>query len=144
MTSKANINSWYQTTVDRTVMKSLRRRTNWQGVVYFSGFLATVTICAYLAHVSLGTVWVVPAFLLYGGVWVFATSVVHEACHGTPFRTRWLNETVLFIAGLMVQQLPTGLRWSHARHHSRTAIVGEDVEIVLTNPMSLFGLNRRN
>ncbi|MED5249027.1 MAG: fatty acid desaturase, partial [Pseudomonadota bacterium] len=64
------------------------------------------------------------------------TSVVHETSHGTAFRNRALNETVLFIFGFMVQQTPSLLRYVHARHHSHTALVGEDPEIILTNPMT--------
>ncbi|MGB1012212.1 MAG: fatty acid desaturase [Thiolinea sp.] len=136
MNTDQSDNSWYQTPIDRATMKPLMRRTDKHGIIYFTGFLAIVVICGFLAHLSIGSYWSIPAFLLYGGIWVFATSVVHETCHGTPFHTRWLNETVLFISGLMVQQLPTGLRWTHARHHSETAIVSKDVEVVLTNPLS--------
>ena len=89
---------WYRTRIDRSQLKSLMRRSDTQGLVYFAGFIAAVVASGYLAHLSIGTWWSVPAFLLYGGVWVFATSVAHETSHGTPFRTRWLNEFSPFVS----------------------------------------------
>jgi len=138
MNSSAAIDQWYRTPVERAVMKRLTRRSDREGLIQVAGYFSLVIICGYLASRSIGSWWSLPAFLLYGGIWVFATSVVHETSHGTPFKTRWINEVVLFIGGLMVQQLPTGLRWTHARHHSETAMVGRDVEIVLVNPITWF------
>ena len=131
---------WYCCTIERKALKGLMRRSDRRGLAQLAAYLAILIACGWLADRSLGSWWVVSAFLLYGGVWVFATSIVHETCHGTAFRTRWLNETVLFAAGVMVQQTPSVLRWTHARHHSQTAINGEDVEIILRNPMTWRGL----
>jgi fatty acid desaturase len=127
---------WYRCEIDRALLKSLSRRTNWHGLVYLFYFIALLIITGFLVLSSVGTLWSIPAFLLYGGIWVFATSVVHETSHGTAFRNRALNETVLFLSGFMVQQTPCLLRYVHARHHSHTALVGEDPEIILTNPMT--------
>ena len=127
---------WYRCEIDCALLKSLSRRTNWHGLIYLFYFIALLTITGFLALSSVGTLWSIPAFLLYGGIWVFATSVVHETSHGTAFRNWALNETVLFISGFMVQQTPSLLRYVHARHHSHTALVGEDPEIILTNPMT--------
>ncbi len=130
---------WFRCHVDRNTVKQLSRRTNWHGLIFLGAFLLCVGLSGWLAYEAIGTHWMVPAFLLYGSIWIFATSVVHEACHGTPFRNRLLNETVLFVIGLMVQQSPCVLRYTHANHHSRTAINGEDVEIVLKNPVTWSG-----
>ena len=127
---------WYQTPVARPQMKQLVQRTDHHGLIYTVVFFTLVFLSGYLANSALGSWWAIPAFAMYGGIWVFATSVVHETSHGTAFKTRWINELILFVSGLMVQQIPTGLRWTHARHHSETAMVGKDVEIVLTNPLS--------
>ena len=94
--------NWYRCEIDRTLLKSLSRRTNWHGLVYLLYFIALLTITGFLALSSVNTLWSIPAFLLYGGIWVFATSVVHETAHGTAFRNRTLNEAVLFVSGFMV------------------------------------------
>ena len=127
---------WYRTPVDHTTLKHLVQTNDWIGLIYLGGFIVALSFSGYLAFLSIDTLWSIPAFLTYGGIWVFATSIVHETCHGTAFRSRWLNETVLFLAGLLVQQTPTGLRWTHVRHHNHTGMVDKDVELVLTNPLS--------
>ena len=128
--------AWYRTAVDHTKLKLLAQTDNTTGLLYLSGFALLLSVSGFLAFLSIGTLWVIPAFLAYGGIWVFATSIAHETCHGTAFRSRWLNESVLFLSGLMVQQTPTGLRWTHVRHHNHTGIKDKDVELVLANPLS--------
>ena len=130
---------WYRTPVDHTTLKHLVQTNDRIGLVYLGGFVAALGCSGYLAFLSIDTLWSIPAFLTYGGVWVFATTIVHETSHGTAFRSRWLNETVLFLAGVLVQQTPTGLRWTHIRHHNYTAMVDKDVELVLANPLSWRG-----
>ena len=127
---------WHQCAIDRKLLRSLMRRNDRDGLLRLAGYLTLLIGAAVLAHLSLGSWWALPAFLLYGSLWIFATSIAHEACHGTPFRSRWLNETVLFFSGLMVQQPPSLLRWTHARHHSHTSRSANDYEIILENPMS--------
>ncbi len=133
---ESHLTNWYRCDIDRGLLKRLSQRSNWHGLACLAYFCALLGITAALALVSVGTWWSIPAFFFYGSIWVFATSVVHETSHGTPFRNRALNETVLFVFGFMVQQTPCLLRFVHTRHHSRTAIVGDDPEIILTNPMT--------
>ena len=130
---------WYRTPVDHTTLKRLVQTNDRIGLVYLGGFVVALGFSGYLAFLSINTLWSIPAFLTYGGGWVFATSIVHETCHGTAFRSHWLNETVLFLSGALVQQTPTGLRWTHARHHNHTGMADKDVELVLTNPLSWRG-----
>jgi fatty acid desaturase len=134
---------WYRTPIKRAELKRLAQTDNRTGLLYLLGFSALLGTSGLLAALSIGSGWALPAFMFYGGVWVFATSIAHETCHGTAFRTRLLNEIVLYLAGMMVQQTPTGLRWTHLRHHNQTSIVGKDVEIVLTNPMDWTGFLSR-
>ncbi|RZO19852.1 MAG: hypothetical protein EVB05_09605 [Candidatus Thioglobus sp.] len=128
---------WHRCQIDRTLLKALLKRTNWHGLVYLFYFIALLLTTGTLAFLSISTLWSIPAFLLFGGIWVFATSVAHETAHGTPFKNHALNESVLFVSGLMVQQTPCLLRYVHSHHHSHTAVVGDDPEIILTNPMRL-------
>ena len=134
---------WYRTPIKRAELKRLAQTDNRTGLLYLLGFSALLGTSGLLAALSIGSGWALPAFMFYGGVWIFATSIAHETCHGTAFRTRLLNEIVLYLAGMMVQQTPTGLRWTHLRHHNQTSIVGKDVEIVLTNPMDWTGFLSR-
>lgn len=51
-----------------------------------------------------------------------------------------LNNTLYEIASFMVMRESVVWRWSHARHHSDTIIVGRDREIALQRPSSLLKL----
>ena len=64
----------------------------------------------------------------------------HEAGHGTAFKTDWMNNALYEIASFMVCRESVVWRWSHARHHSDTIIVGRDPEIGALRPVSLIGI----
>lgn len=90
-----------------------------------------------LAWVALGSWWAVPAFAVYGALYGGAAdSRWHEAGHGTAFRTRWPNDVVYYVASFMMLRGPTRWRWSHARHHTDTIIVGRDPEILFPRSAS--------
>ncbi len=77
---------------------------------------------------------------MYGGS---ADARWHETGHGTAFRTRWLNDAIYYLASFMIVRGPTLWRWSHARHHTDTIIVGRDGEIAAQRPtgrLQILGL----
>src|SRR5471032_2438751 len=93
--SDANIN-WYRTPVDRTLMRTLIRRSDWQGlrqVLGFLGLYALTGTLAYLAFLQVHTTtwyWSVPLLLValfaHGTVGAFTGGTAcHELSHGTPF-----------------------------------------------------------
>jgi len=92
-----------------------------------------------LAFLSLGTWWfAVPAFALFGALWGGSSDARwHENGHGTAFRSQWANDAMYHVASFMLLREPTLWRWSHARHHSDTLIVGLDPEIAIERPPSL-------
>ncbi|MCY4036815.1 MAG: fatty acid desaturase, partial [bacterium] len=95
----------------------------------------------YLAFLSLGTWWAVPAFAAYGALYGGAgDSRWHECGHGTAFKTKQLNDAVYYLASFMLLRQPTLWRWSHVRHHTDTIVVGRDAEIVLPRPSSVASL----
>ena len=49
-----------------------------------------------------------------------------------------MNDAVYQIASFMVMRNPVSWRWSHARHHTDTIIVGRDAEIAFMHPTSLL------
>merc|ERR1712232_1233513 len=68
--------------------------------------------------------------------WIYCTfytssadSRWHECGHGTAFKTKWLNDVFYHMASFMVFREPLVWRFSHARHHTDTDIVGRDPEI---------------
>jgi fatty acid desaturase len=83
----------------------------------------------------------IPFFLCSGVLYGSASdSRWHESGHGTAFRTAWLNDSLYQLASFMNLKEPTLWRWSHARHHTDTIIVGRDREILSMRPPDVIRL----
>ncbi|XID92321.1 fatty acid desaturase family protein [Paenibacillaceae bacterium WGS1546] len=126
---------WYTSPIPRAKMKELMKRRNGPAIrdtfIWFGG----LAVLGYLAYLSWGTWWAVPAFLAYGILYATpGDSRWHECGHGTAFKTPWMNEVLYQVASFMVLRSATPWRWSHARHHTDTIIVGRDPEIITERP----------
>jgi fatty acid desaturase len=132
---------WYHTDVPRKRMKQLMRREDGPAI------RDTVIWFALLVGFGFGGYWFwgswacVPFFLGYGVLYGSASdSRWHETGHGTAFKTQWLNDAVYQIASFMNMKEATFWRWSHARHHTDTIIVGRDREIAAMRPPDVVRL----
>ena len=132
---------WYASPVPREKMRELLERRDgpalrdtalWFGLLLAFG----------LAGIALwGTGWAIIPFALYGVIYASSSdSRWHEAGHGTAFKTDWLNNALYEIASFMVCRESVVWRWSHARHHSDTIVVGRDPEIGVMRPAALGGI----
>ncbi|EPX85861.1 Fatty acid desaturase [Rubellimicrobium thermophilum DSM 16684] len=132
---------WYHTDVPRKVMKELMQRRDGPAIrdtilwillhLVFGGMAAWLS---WNGHVW----WSVPFWIAYGVLYGSACdSRWHECGHGTAFRTSWMNDVVYHIASFQVMRNPVNWRWSHARHHTDTIIVGRDAEIAWMHPIRL-------
>ena len=141
---------WYQSPVPRARLKELMKRRDGPPLRDTILWFALLAVTGYAGYLSWGTWWAVPAFAVYGIVYMTpAASRWHEFSHGTAFKTPWMNEVMYQICSFMIGVQATYYRWSHARHHSNTIIVGVDPEIIAPRPPSwrnlilgLFRLNR--
>lgn len=129
---------WYHSDIPRKEMKALMQRTD--------GPAIRDTIILYGAMIAFAGAgialwpswWSAPFWLAYGVLYGSASdSRWHECGHGTAFRTPWMNNAVYHIASFMILRNPVEWRWSHARHHTDTIIVGRDPEIVAMRPPAL-------
>lgn len=126
--------------LDKKTLKPLNRRSDRHGLVFLGGNLALLGLSGVALHLSLGSLWVVPAMVIYGGIlttWTYALS--HECAHGTAFRSRWLNEALFWITSLIYIEEPNHRRWAHARHHTYTWIREMDAQMPWETPMTLKG-----
>jgi fatty acid desaturase len=128
---------WYRPTIPRKELKELTQRSDAKGLVDFAIWGVCLGASGYLAYLALGTLWVIPAFLLYGTIYSSCDARWHECAHGTPFRTHWLNELFYRLSSLMNIREGTYMRWSHTRHHTETIQVGIDPEIQVMRPANL-------
>lgn len=116
--------------ISRKDLKKYMKRSNLPGLVNFFGHMAVLGLTGYLVYITLGSWWVVPAMAMHATVMAFLFAPCHECSHGTPFRTRWLNETVYWIVCLIYIVPPTFFRYYHATHHTYTQIRGRDPDML--------------
>jgi fatty acid desaturase len=129
---------WYASPIARKRMKELMRRSDQPALRDTAIWLGAMALSGGLGAWFWGSWAAVPFFLCYGVLYGSASdSRWHECGHGTAFRTRWMNDVVYYIASFMIMREPTVWRWSHARHHTDTLIVGRDPEIVAMRPPRL-------
>jgi fatty acid desaturase len=128
---------WYRPDIPRKELKVLMARGNLEGLLSFGMWGVCLGLSGYAAYRSVGSYWVIPAFFLYGIIYSSCDARWHECAHGTPFRTRWLNEMFYVICSLMNMKEGTYTRWSHTRHHTATIMVGLDQEIQVMRPADL-------
>jgi len=125
--------------VERRRLKALMRRSDRPGIGHLLRWSGLLLATGSLVWLSMGTAWIWLALFIYGSAMcVPAMSISHEAGHGTAFRSRWLNETVMWTTSLIFLQVPLHRRISHTMHHTRTWYAGQDTEMPDELPMK-FG-----
>ena len=88
--------------------------------------IATTSLIAFAWNSWL--IW--PAMFLHGIVLVHHFSLQHECVHYTVFRTRWINDIVGQICGLIIILPHRFFRYEHCDHHTFTQKNGEDPEMI--------------
>ena len=126
---------WYRPPIPRARLKDFMRRSDGPAIrdtlIWFAAFLVSGGLAW---HFWPGP-WCIPFFIAYGVLYGSSTdSRWHECCHGTAFKSQWMNDAVYHIACFMIMRNPAVWRWSHTRHHTDTIIVGRDPEIAIMRP----------
>jgi fatty acid desaturase len=129
---------WYRTPVPREAIKDLMKRSDGPAI------RDTIVWLGLLAGGLVGGIWLwptwwcIPFFFVYGTLYGSASdSRWHECGHRTAFKTQWMNDAVYELASFMLMRNSVTWRWSHARHHTDTIIVGRDAEIAVMRPPDL-------
>ena len=132
---------WYHTDIPRKVMKELMQRRDGPAIRDTIIWALGHFLFAWGGIYFWGTWWCVPFWAAYGVLYGSACdSRWHECGHGSAFRTRWMNDVIYEIASFQVMRNPVAWRWSHARHHTNTYIVGRDPEIAFMRPPAVVKL----
>jgi fatty acid desaturase len=131
---------WFSATVNRKELKRLMKRSDAEALRHFGLWLGLLGVSGVTAFLTWGTLWCIPAFAVYGILYAAADHRDHELSHGTPFKTRWLNEIFFHLCAFMTLREAFYYRWSHSRHHTHTIIVGRDPEIAAPRPPDLVGM----
>jgi fatty acid desaturase len=126
---------WYHTDIPRKDMKALMQRSDDQAIRDTILLVVCMFGSLWMAIALWPSWWSAPFWLIYG---VFYGSAMdsrwHECGHGTAFKTRWMNDWIYEFASFCMIRNSTEWRWSHARHHTDTIIVGRDPEIAIMRP----------
>jgi fatty acid desaturase len=132
---------WYHTEVPRKVMKDLMARSDQPAIRDTIVLYGSMILFAGIGIALWPSLWSAPFWLAYGVLYGSASdSRWHECGHGTAFKTPWMNNWVYQIASFMIMRNAATWRWSHARHHSETYLVGRDPEIAVMRPPELAKL----
>ncbi len=126
--------------LDKKTLKQIAARSDRPGLRHLAKWTLSLVLTGALVWASLGTLWVWPAMFVHG---VFLTvpsyAFSHETAHGTAFRSRWLNEAVLWITSLLYMEEPLHRRYTHTNHHTHTWHVGKDSQMPFDTPMGIGG-----
>ena len=126
--------------LDRKALKRIAARSDRPGQLYLAKWALALALSGALVWASLGTLWVWPAMFVHGVLLAVPSyAFSHEAAHGTAFRSRWLNETVLWITSLLYMEEPLHRRYTHTNHHTHTWHVGKDSQMPFDTPMRFSG-----
>ena len=129
---------WFRSDMPRKRMKELMRRSDHPAIRDTVIWLAVMAGCAALGVVLWGGWLAAPFFVVYGVLYGSSSdSRWHECGHGTAFKNRRPADSIYQLASFMLMRDPTVWRWSHARHHTDTLILGRDPEIVVMRPARL-------
>ncbi len=116
--------------IERSKLKTLRQRRDGPGLFHLAVHLGSLAITTALIYLSLGTWFIIPAWLLQGTLIVLLFAPLHECSHGTAFRSRWLNTLVGFSVGALTQRPFLYFKYRHSAHHTYTQHEELDPDIV--------------
>ncbi len=130
---------WFTAKIDRKTLKDLVKRSDEPALWHFGLWLTMLGAFGIWGWFAWGSWWALPAFFGYAVLYAASDHRHHELSHGTPFKTRWLNEGFYHLCAFMTLREAHFYRWSHTRHHTHTLIVGKDPEISAPRPPFLLG-----
>jgi fatty acid desaturase len=123
--------------IDKKQLKALSQRSDAKGLAQLAGHAALLGLTGYGVTLALGSVWLLPAMAVHGVVLVFLFAPLHETIHRTAFRSRWLNDAVAWVCGVLLVLPPNFFRAFHFAHHRFTQDPKKDPELAIAKPVSL-------
>lgn len=123
-------------------LKAFHRRSDWRGAWEF--LFAWGSIAAIFAGMAIwpNPLTILAGFVLFGGRQMALAALMHEAAHGSLFRTRWLNDFLgkWFMAAPIIEDIDE-YRPYHFQHHKYTGLPHKgktgDPDLVLVRPYPL-------
>jgi fatty acid desaturase len=135
---------WHKSPIEKETLIELTQHSDAAGIKQAGGFLLIYIINTALAlYLFKQQLWIPmvavcylhSCFLGFMGM----GAAVHELSHGTPFKTRGLNEFFYNLFSFLTWNNPVHFRYSHQKHHHLTVYRGRDKEVILA-PIALSPL----
>jgi len=123
-----DLKTWYKPEVNKKILKELSKRSDLKGIIDVSLFIIAILVSGYLCVITWGTLWSIPALLLYGNIFYCKViSIQHETNHETYFKSRSLNKIFYNITSLLGGFEVVRWKWSHYHHHTYTIFTHDEV-----------------
>jgi fatty acid desaturase len=113
----------------------LRLLSDWPGARHLAGHLLILAATGFAVLHTTGIYWLA-ASIAHGVVLIFLFTPLHEAIHGTAFRSPWLNAVVSHLAGYLLLLPPRYFRYFHFAHHRFTQDPRSDPELESPKPQT--------
>ena len=115
--------------VDPKVLRGLMQRSDLRGALQAGSHFGALALTGSALWLTWGSWWAVPLFMAHGILLNFLYGAQHELSHGTPFKTKWLNEWIgRLVAFLMIYPRDFDLI-QHTAHHKWTQDWSRDGEL---------------
>lgn len=116
--------------------KNFNAKTNGAGLIGLAIHFGGIAICGTAIAFKI-PFW--PLIMLVQGILiVFLFTLMHEVIHRTVFVSRWLNDAVAVICGVLLFLPPSWFRFFHFAHHRHTQDPEKDPELVSPKPDTLW------
>ncbi|MDY0871853.1 fatty acid desaturase [Dongia rigui] len=115
-------------------LKNLVTRSDAAGLTQLARHAVVLVVTATLIMAARHSLWLWPAMFVHGVALVFLFAPLHETIHRTAFATRWLNDAVAFVIGVLLVLPREYFRAFHFAHHRHTQDPARDPELSTPRP----------
>jgi fatty acid desaturase len=129
----------------RDEIRAFTERSNVAGAIAVAWSWLVIAACFAAVALVPDPFVFVAAVIILGGRQLALAVAMHEAAHGTLFRTRWLNEVLAdWVCARPVWSDTARYREHHLGHHAHTGTDRDpDLGLALAEPMSRSSLRRK-
>jgi len=125
---------WYRIPIDRETLRKFTQKSDLKGWLQAGSFLLIFLVTTGLAlFFFLRQLWIPMVAVCYLHAlfqqMIGMSAAVHELSHGTPFKTKAINEFFYYLFCFLTWNNPVHFRASHVGHHQFTLYRGQDKEV---------------
>ncbi len=116
--------------IEPQALRAMMQRSDLRGALQAGSHFGAILLTGLLLAATWGSWWAVPVFIAHGTLINFLYAGQHELSHGTPFKTKALNEWVGRVIGFLMLYPRDFDQIQHHAHHQHTQDWEKDGELV--------------